>query len=263
MIVFPILLIFALEVRAETSNGSCKDMLQGYLTGQLSSALGAYQVEALRREFKSFTDQIEKSLKTIQEKTEVDAQKMQETKNSSVVYTRWGKKTCHSDAELVLSGFTGGSWYDHNGAAVDLLCLPRDPEWGIYTDGDDDSRALVYGTEYETHSSPGYLRTFYEHDVPCAVCLLQNRSVVKMFPARKTCYKGWKLEYHGYLMAGHYGHAAGSMYTCVDEKPDTLHAGHANNNGRLFFSVEGRCGSLKCPPYVEGRELVCAVCSKE
>uniref|UniRef100_A0A8W8IHI6 Uncharacterized protein n=1 Tax=Magallana gigas TaxID=29159 RepID=A0A8W8IHI6_MAGGI len=69
---------------------------------------------------------------------------MQETKNSSVVYTRWGKKTCHSDAELVLSGFTGGSWYDHNGAAVDLLCLPRDPEWGIYTDGDDDSRALVY-----------------------------------------------------------------------------------------------------------------------
>uniref|UniRef100_K1QSL2 Short-chain collagen C4 n=1 Tax=Magallana gigas TaxID=29159 RepID=K1QSL2_MAGGI len=83
------------------------------------------------------------------------------------------------------------------------------------------------------------------------------------FVARKTCYKGWKLEYHGYLMAGYYGHAAGSMYTCVDEHPDTLHGGHSSKDGRLFYSVEARCGSLKCPPYVEGRELVCAVCSKE
>ena len=47
---------------ADVITGSCKDMLQGYLSGQLSSALGAYQVEALRREFKSFTDVMEKSL---------------------------------------------------------------------------------------------------------------------------------------------------------------------------------------------------------
>lgn len=64
MIVAVVLVIFVLEVRGETNNGSCKDMLQGYLTGQLSYALRAYQVEALRREFKSFTDQTEKSVKT-------------------------------------------------------------------------------------------------------------------------------------------------------------------------------------------------------
>ncbi|XP_034318267.2 uncharacterized protein [Magallana gigas] len=263
MTVALIFVLFVMGVRAETSNGSCKDMLQSYLTGQLSSALGAYQVEALRREFKSFTDQIEKSIKTIQEKTEFGAQKIKETKNSSVVYTRWGKKTCPSNAELVLSGYTGGSWYSNKGAAVDLLCLPRDPEWGIYTDGDDDSRARVYGAEYETQASPGYIRTFYQHDVPCAVCLLRNKSVVKMFPARKSCYKGWKLEYSGYLMAGYHGQLASTMYTCIDEHPDTLHGGHSNKNGYLFYSVEARCGSLKCPPYVEGRELVCAVCSME
>ena len=80
---------------------------------------------------------------------------------------------------------------------------------------------------------------------------------------RKTCYKGWKLEYQGYLMAGNYGHQAGSQYTCVDSHPDTLHGGKADKNGKLFYFVEARCGSLKCPPYVEGRELVCVVCSKE
>lgn len=71
------------------------------------------------------------------------------------------------------------------------------------------------------------------------------------------------MEYHGNLMAGYFGHSAGSMYTCVDEHPDTLHGGHANKNGRLLYSVEAQCGSLRCPPYKEGRELVCAVCSKK
>lgn len=47
---FLIFLMLSVVVSADTSKESCKDMLQGYLTGQLSSALG-YQVEALRREF--------------------------------------------------------------------------------------------------------------------------------------------------------------------------------------------------------------------
>ena len=58
--------------RADVNTGSCKDMLQGYLTGQLSSALGAYQVEALRREFKSFTDVMEKSMKMFKDKIDND-----------------------------------------------------------------------------------------------------------------------------------------------------------------------------------------------
>ena len=84
-----------------------------------------------------------------------------------------------------------------------------------------------------------------------------------IFIARKTCYKGWKLEYNGYLMAGYHGHKAGTMYNCVDSHLDTLHGGHTNKNGKLFYQVEAQCGSLKCPPYVQGRELVCAVCSKK
>ena len=54
-----------------------KDMLQGYLTGQLASALGAYQVEALRREFKSFTEVIEKSMKKFKEKVIDDLERSQ------------------------------------------------------------------------------------------------------------------------------------------------------------------------------------------
>nr|XP_011449403.2 uncharacterized protein LOC105343662 isoform X2 [Crassostrea gigas] len=257
--VLPMILFIAL---AGTNDASSKVILQGYLTGQLtgqlSSNTGSNQVDALRREFETFTDYIEKSvksMKTFKEKAEGTLLKIQGTNKSSVVYTRWGKRSCPTNAEVVLSGFTGGSRYDHVGAAVDPLCLPRDPEWGVYRDGINGNKAYVFGAEYETNTSPGKLPTLHQHDIPCAVCLLRNRSVVKMFPARKTCYKGWKLEYHGYLMAGYYNHPAATMYTCVDGDPDTLHGGHANKNGKLFYSVEARCGSLKCPPYVQGREL--------
>ncbi|XP_052704573.1 uncharacterized protein LOC128180490 [Crassostrea angulata] len=258
-ILLALLLVAATQV--ETNTGSCKDMLQGYLSGQLSSALGAYEVKALRREFKSFTDVIEKSMKKFKKtvKSEVNAH----TSNSSVVYTRWGKKTCPSTAELVQSGLAGGLYYTYKGAAVEPLCLPRNPEWGMYTDGFDGSKNYIFGTEYRTSSLTGNVQRVNNHDVPFAVCLVRQRSVVQMFPARKTCYKGWTLEYHGYLMAGYYDHAAGTTYTYIDSHPDTLHGGSTFKDGKLFYPVEASCGSLKCPPYVKGRELVCVVCSKE
>lgn len=64
-------------------------------------------------------------------------------------------------------------------------------------------------------------------------------------------------------MAGYYNHDAGTTYICVDSHPDALHGGATNKDGKLFYMVEAACGSLKCPPYVAGRELVCAVCSKQ
>ena len=64
-------------------------------------------------------------------------------------------------------------------------------------------------------------------------------------------------------MAGDHKHAAGTQYTCVDSHPDTLLGGKTDKHGHLFYMVEARCGSLKCPPYVEGRELTCVVCSKD
>lgn len=181
---------------------------------------------------------------------------------SSVVYTRWGKTKCNSSADLVHSGYVGGSNYHDPGAAVEPLCLPTNPEWEEFKDGLDGQKAKVFGAEYQMHTVSGSWREYHDQDVPCAVCLVHRRSVVKMFPGRKTCYEGWEFEYNGYLTAGRPIHAAGSTYTCVDMKPDIVDEGKANKNGYLFYQVEAHCGSLKCPPYVQGRELVCVVCSK-
>lgn len=261
----PIFLTLFAMSKAANPTENCKDILQDFLAGRISSAVGTRQSINMNRAFQNFTHAMRVSMAEFKEKTEADIRMIKEKKhgNGGVVFTRWGKKTCPSNAELVHSGYVGGSLYNNRGAAVEPLCLPREPEWGVYRDGTDGQKAYIYGAEYQTNTISGYMRNFHDHDVPCAVCLIPKKSIVKMFPAKKTCYEGWTLEYKGYLMAGYFNHPAATSYTCVDEHPDTIHGGRRNEDGYLFYQVEAICGSLKCPPYVRGRELVCAVCSKD
>ncbi|XP_062571759.1 uncharacterized protein LOC134233773, partial [Saccostrea cucullata] len=176
-----LVLVFILHTThgEQTQTGICKDVLQGYLTGKLS-----YQVETLKQEFKSFKDVInviEESMKKFKDAVNASIQEGG-TGKRDIIYTRWGKKTCPSNAKLVYSGFVGGSNPGHSGSAVEPLCLPRDPEWGLYKDGFEGDKAYVFGAEYESYTFTSHFTSLHNHDVPCAVCLVQNRSVVKMFP---------------------------------------------------------------------------------
>ena len=83
-------------------------------------------------------------------------------------------------------GYVGGSAHSHPGSGVDPLCLPRDPQWGKYKDGYEGEKAYIYGAEYRTKTNT-FLRNVHAHDVPCAVCLVRIRSVVRMFPGERRC----------------------------------------------------------------------------
>jgi hypothetical protein len=41
-----------------------------------------------------------------------------------------------------------------------------------------------------------------------------------MIPGKNTCFDEYKVEYEGYLMAGHPQHEAASEYVCVDGEPE-------------------------------------------
>ncbi|XP_061165092.1 short-chain collagen C4-like [Saccostrea echinata] len=177
------------------------------------------------------------------------------------VYTRWGRRNCPRTARLIYSGFVGGSHYSHHGAAVEPLCLPVHPQWRRHNGRTDAPRGFIYGAEYEVHRDVIFSH-LHDHDVPCAVCETRRRKSVMVIPARTSCYRGWRKEYSGYLMTGRYTHPAASTYSCVDQHAQPAIGGHQNHNGYLFYLVEARCGSLKCPPYHNGWEITCVVCSK-
>ena len=188
---------------------------------------------------------------------------------SGTTYVRWGRTACpnSTDTMKVYEGFAAGDWYQHQGGGTELLCLPSDPSWGKYSDIHT-GHAYLYGTEYQVNKNGDSARLFnkemHDHNVPCTVCHSVGQSVKLMIPGRFDCYDGWREEYKGYLMTGHHGHAKSTDYSCVDMDPESVQGNAHNQDGRLLYLVEASCkaNSLPCPPYVDGRNIACVVCTK-
>ena len=119
----------------------------------------------------------------------------------------------------------------------------------------------MYGTEYEVHSFNPFTKNLNNHEAPCTVCYVKSRGSQLMMPARNDCPSGWTEEYHGYLMASYYEYKRRD-FICVDREAEYVPGSQADENGALLYLVEGVCGSLPCLPYVSGRELTCAICTK-
>jgi hypothetical protein len=148
--------------------------------------------------------------------------------------------------------------YTESGAAAEYVCLPPDPDFGK-TSAYDSGR--MYGAEYDGKTNE-WSSNSYDEDVPCAVCRIVMATTSIMILGKNTCYSGWTREYYGYLASGAHYHTAASSYVCVDIHPQYLNAGVGNHNGKLFYPVVAKCGSLQCPPYINNYPLTCVVCSK-
>ncbi|XP_052775894.1 short-chain collagen C4-like [Mya arenaria] len=189
--------------------------------------------------------------------------KLHDISQKGSVYTRWGRNVCPGSSELVYKGFTAGKYFNEAGSGSDEQCLPSDPTWGRYVDGNyGDYRARIFGAEIDLPEATRYFPyDVFEQDIPCAVCRT-NHSINIMIPARTSCYAGWTEEYSGFLMAGTHERIGAFDHICVDGRPEFLQHGGTNDNQNILYLVEAQCGSLPCPPYVQGRELACIVCSK-
>ncbi|PVD29548.1 hypothetical protein C0Q70_08799 [Pomacea canaliculata] len=183
----------------------------------------------------------------------LQALKSEMTETSTSVFVRWGSSTCPDSSVLVYSGEVGGSYYTFPGAAVNYLCLPLSNV--TLSDITVNNFAHLYGGEYET------LDGHYQKDPMCAVCRSSRANNV-MIPATTVCPSGWTSEYSGWLMAGDPHHSAASEFICVDSKMEERIGSEKDNNGKLLYYTSTVCGSLPCPPYVNGKRVTCVVCSR-
>ena len=176
-----------------------------------------------------------------------------------VVYVRWGHNSCPAgDAQLVYAGRAGGSNWKHQGGGSNPQCLPLDPKYYSTVSGVQ-NHGYMYGAEYQ--ETNGVVANSHDTDVPCAICYVPTRSTLYVMPAKYDCPSGWTREYFGYLMSERHNHHR-SQFSCVDHSLTSIIGSHHNYDGFLFYTIEGMCGSLPCPPYTTDKELSCAVCTR-
>lgn len=164
---------------------------------------------------------------------------------------RWGHVFCPSNTTKIYNGISAGSDFRNSGSGSNTLCLPHAPTYDFSPTGLNTVRgASIHRARYSTD---------LKQQMPCAVCLVPQRSVIHTFPAQPTCPTGWTLEYTGFLMTSHDDHQR-SDFICVQRNP-FVQSSPRNTEGLLFYNVEANCTSLPCPHYQRERALTCAVCS--
>ncbi|KAK3084586.1 hypothetical protein FSP39_015964 [Pinctada imbricata] len=181
--------------------------------------------------------------------------------SSQSIFVKFYRKvvTPHSYGKSVLrTCYAGGARYNETGGAADYLCLPPDPDL-TEPDPHNQYEAYVWGAEFE---GSVFASDSHNKDVPCVVCRLTTTTTQLMIPAKSTCYQGWTFLYSGHLASSSPILPAAGQYVCVDGLPEYVPRGDANLDGKLFYPVAAKCGSLLCPPYKENFTLKCVVCSK-
>ncbi|CAC5425199.1 unnamed protein product [Mytilus coruscus] len=155
------------------------------------------------------------------------------------------------------NGYTEGGSYNDYGAPPEPVCLPLDPDFNETSGGD---YASMHGAEFESYF---FASNSAHQDVPCAVCRVKQASSVIMIPGKNRCYTGWNIEYNGYLSTNAYNEHGASSYICIDIQPEYVTGGSTwKHDGKLFYEVVAKCGSLHCPPYHNNYPMTCVVCSK-
>ena len=177
-----------------------------------------------------------------------------------VTYTRWGNSTCPYGADIIYSGVVAGSHYNHYGAAVDPLCIPKTlSQQYLETNSGYQGYIEIYGAGYILSGPLAHSDGRY---APCALCQVNGHTDKIMIPSRYECPSGWRREYYGYLMAGHYTHKSATQFTCVDKSVEQVPGSGINGIGYCFYTVEARyecrANFLQCSP----SELTCVVCTK-
>ena len=249
ILILPLFLFIFLTNAADISNEDVNSPLLSYLLAKVQRLEAKNMVRPNIRNTRQTTDKPNKA-------PVVADNKQCNCPPSVVTYIRWGNSTCPYGADTIYSGVVAGSDYTHQGATVDPLCLPPDPQYLLYKSGYQNWVKLV-GAEYETGGTP--LDHSHDRNVPCALCQVYGRTNKIMIPSHYECPSGWRREYYGYLMAGYYNSKAATQFTCIDESVEQIPASGSNTNGKLFHTVEAHCGHfIPC----SDKELTCVVCTK-
>ena len=247
--------VFILTDAAEVSDEDINSPLVSYLLAKVQQLESKIMLRPITRNTRQTTEKPTKLPVVAADNKQCSCQPA-----GVVSYIRWGNSSCPYGAGTIYSGVMAGSHYGHEGSAVDPLYIPKTlSQQYLETNGDYQGYIQLYGAKYITD---GPLYHSYLRHAPCALCEVNGRTNKIMIPSRYECPSGWRREYYGYLMAGHYTHKAATQFTCVDKSVEPIPGSGSSDSGYQLYTVEANadCGAkfIPCNP----SELTCVVCTK-
>ena len=154
-----------------------------------------------------------------------------------------------------------GTRHDQAGSA-EYLCLHKQPQFLSTRSGTQGEGSYLEGTEYASSQGPAFT-SMAGHDAPCAVCYAPTRIAKITIPGRISCPPSWTREYYGYFMAERYHPTRKSRVPlCVDIRAQSVPGSGSGYFDSTLYFIETRCRGIACPPYSNGAEITCAVCTK-
>ncbi|KAG8176042.1 hypothetical protein JTE90_021095 [Oedothorax gibbosus] len=228
------------------------DLEQG--VDQLNPANQAFDENSEVSGFNTYTKELKKIID--ENKSKPDPTRPRST------YVRWGKRSCGTkSSNALLVGFMSASVERGNGAGINYLCLPENPETkkmhpsALQTNS---MRSIIAGARYSNFSVfHGEGKKVEGKGASCTVCETPMRPTVRVFPAVSACPGDWVQEYVGFIASQKFK-ANRVEAVCVDEDPDS-------------YDFEGAGTGLKEPVIIPMRKggdesadsaIPCAVCSK-
>ena len=182
-----------------------------------------------------------------------------------VTYVRWGNTSCPDvdGTSRVYEGRAASGYFSNTGGASDFVCLISEGEYHPTATTNNPGWAYMYGTKYQIAITQTNLFNRWHHNVPCAVCDVDDRSRHLMIPGTYKCPSGWTTEYFGWLMTGHNNNPGRSTFVCVDFNAEFIPDEAKDDIGAHLYHVQAYCPSdIECPPYDQKKEVSCVVCTK-
>jgi hypothetical protein len=57
-------------------------------------------------------------------------------------------------------------------------------------------------------------------------------------------------------------HTSGEVPVCVDVRSESIPGSAAELAHSVLYFIEATCSGIPCPPYTNGAEITCVVCTK-
>ncbi|VDI01287.1 Hypothetical predicted protein, partial [Mytilus galloprovincialis] len=130
----------------------------GSTTKAITQALTQVELESTKKQLKQVKEELESTRNKLQQaqvaldstREQINVLEKDNARRDDIDPVRADLNASRDELHAILKGNAAGKHYNMGGSGANLLCLPKNPEWKEYTEGDSSTwTGKLFGVEYD------------------------------------------------------------------------------------------------------------------